>query len=65
MNKYLEEVKLLEAKWNKLFPNGMKDKFSRAQTAVLLQSHRLINEGPCWCGDICKGKKDDEDKVRS
>lgn len=35
---------------------GWNEKFSRAQSAVLLQSHRLCNEGGCWCGETHCGK---------
>jgi hypothetical protein len=43
--KFLEEAKLLENRWKKSgLLNGIKDRYSRQATAVLLEGQRLMNE---------------------
>lgn len=43
--RFLQEAKEIEARWAKTgLLNGIKDDFSRATTAVLLESQRLFNE---------------------
>jgi hypothetical protein len=43
--RFLEEAKQLEARWNKHgLLDGIKDRWSRQTTAVLLESQRLMNE---------------------
>jgi len=43
-------LKLGELKLNPKLLEGIDRKWSRQVTAELLQSHRLRNEGGCWCG---------------
>lgn len=44
-SRYLDEARVLENRWSKLgLLNDDRLKYSRAQTAVLLESQRLCNE---------------------
>ncbi len=43
--RFLEEARQLEHRWKKTgLLDGIKDKYSRQTTAVLLESQRLMNE---------------------
>jgi hypothetical protein len=51
--RFLNEAKMLESRWNKSgLLDGIKDRWSRPVTAVLLESQRLINETPNYLEDF-------------
>lgn len=57
--KFLQEAKDLEARWAKSgLLDGIKDKFDRKTTAVLLECQRLHNETGTWdCCDECRERE--------
>lgn len=62
-SKFLDEAKLLEARWGqKSLLEGLDSRFTRASTAKMLECQRLHNETGTWdCCDACKEReKQDE-----
>ncbi len=56
--KLFNEAKELEARWTKTgLLDGIEDRFVRANTAVLLENQRLINENSTDTGDIAQFKR--------
>jgi len=57
--RFLNEAQELEARWAKSgLLDGIKDRFSRQTTAVMLECQRLHNETGTWdCCEECKERE--------
>lgn len=63
-NKFLDEAKMLEERWNKTgLLAGLDDRFSRTSTASMLECQRLHNETGTWdCCDECKEREKQDER---